>query len=87
MGLSSPPQPIWTSIHNISGEGNGNPPQYPCLENPMDRGAYGTTVHGVAESDVTEWLSMHAHDILIRGPLTGALLGSDLGNWDLLLAD
>ena len=29
------------------GERNGNPPQYSCLENPMDRGAWGATVHGV----------------------------------------
>ena len=27
------------------GEGNGNPPQYSCLENPMDRGAWQATVH------------------------------------------
>ena len=32
------------------GEGNGNPPQYSCLENPMDRGAQRGTVHGVAKS-------------------------------------
>ena len=30
------------------GEGNGNPLQYSCLENPMDRGAWEATVHGVA---------------------------------------
>ena len=30
------------------GEGNGNPLQYPCLENPMDRGAWRAAVHGVA---------------------------------------
>ena len=36
------------------GEGNGNPLQYSCLENPMDRGAWRATVHAVAESDVTE---------------------------------
>ena len=30
------------------GEGNGNPLQYSCLENPMDRGAWWATVHGVA---------------------------------------
>ena len=29
------------------GEGNGNPPQYCCLENPMDRGVWQATVHGV----------------------------------------
>ena len=32
------------------GEGNGNPLQYSCLENFMDRGAWLATVHGVAES-------------------------------------
>ena len=32
------------------GEGNGKPPQYPCLENPMDRGARQAIVHGVAKS-------------------------------------
>ena len=32
------------------GEGNGNPLQYTCLENPMDRGAWWATVHGVAKS-------------------------------------
>ena len=32
------------------GEGNGNPLQYSCLENPMDRGAWEATVHGVTKS-------------------------------------
>ena len=32
------------------GERNGNPLQYSCLENPMDRGAWWATVHGVAKS-------------------------------------
>ena len=32
------------------GAGNGNPLQYSCLENPMDRGAWWATVHGVAKS-------------------------------------
>ena len=32
------------------GEGNGNPFQYSCLENPMDGGACRATVHGVAKS-------------------------------------
>ena len=30
------------------GEGNGNPLQYSCLENPMDRGTWWAAVHGVA---------------------------------------
>ena len=32
------------------GEGNGNPLQYSCLENPIDGGAWRATVHGVAKS-------------------------------------
>ena len=32
------------------GEGNGNPPQYSCPENPMDGGARWATVHGVTKS-------------------------------------
>ena len=32
------------------GEGNGYPPQYSCLDNPMDRGPWWATVHGVAKS-------------------------------------
>ena len=49
------------------GGGNGNPLQYSCLENPMDRGAWWATVHGVTESQtrlsdlaqhhVTRWLN------------------------------
>ena len=41
------------SIHGLGrspGEGNGNPLQYSCLENPTDRGAWQATVHGVAKS-------------------------------------
>ena len=36
------------------GEGNGNPFQYSCLENPTNRGSSWATVHSVAESDMTE---------------------------------
>ena len=32
------------------GEGNGNPLQYSCLKNPMDRGAWQAIVHGVSKS-------------------------------------
>ena len=46
------------SIHGSGGsprEGNGNPLQYSCLENPMDRGAWWATDHGAAkESDATK---------------------------------
>ena len=43
------------------GEGNGNPLQFSCLENPMDRGTWWATVHGVTQSRTRlKWLSMHA---------------------------
>ena len=41
-------------LGRFPGGGNGNPFQYSCLENPMDRGAWRVTVHGIAESDMTE---------------------------------
>ena len=36
-------------LERSPGEGNGSPLQYSCLENPMDRGAWWATVHGVAK--------------------------------------
>ena len=50
--------------------GNGNPLQYSCLENFMDRGAWRATVHGVAKSRVL--LSTHAytHSLCSRPSLT-----------------
>ena len=41
-------------LRRSPGGGNGNPLQYSCLENPMDRGAWEATVHGVAKSQ-TQW--------------------------------
>ena len=37
-------------VRKIPGKGNGNPLQYSCLENPMDRGAWRATVHRVAKN-------------------------------------
>ena len=37
-------------LRRSPGEGDGNPLQYSCLENPMDGGAWQATVHGVAKS-------------------------------------
>ena len=39
-----------TGLGRSSGEGHGNPLQYSCLENPMDRGSWQATVHGVTQS-------------------------------------
>ena len=44
---------------SIPGEGNGNPLQYSCLENPMDRRAWQATVHGVARA---------RHDLATKPP-------------------
>ena len=48
------------------GGGNGNPLQYFCLGNPLDRGSWRAMVHGVPESNTTERLSMHAHSMTIN---------------------
>ena len=47
--VKNPPakQEVWV---RSPGEGNGNPLQYSCLENPMNRGAWQATVHGVTKS-------------------------------------
>ena len=51
-------------VGKIPREGNGNPLQYSCLENPMDRGAWWVTVHGVTKS----WtrLSNFTHTKLVQ---------------------
>ena len=41
--------------------GHGNPLQYFCLENPMDREAWWSTVHEITKSDMTEHTRTHTH--------------------------
>ena len=47
-------QEMWVRFPSILGRfpggGNGNPPQYSCLENPINRGAWQATVHRVVQS-------------------------------------
>ena len=60
------------------GGGNGNPLQYSCLGNPMDRGAWQATVHGFAESDKTE--RTPTRSILGEGP-GDQRDGAEQGRW------
>ena len=50
------------------GEGNGNPLQYYCLENPLDRGAWQATVHGVAKSQtrLSDFNQINPHKALSK---------------------
>ena len=57
-GLGSIPE-----LGRSLGEGNGNPLQYSCLENPMDGGAWWATVHGVAKSQTRLKTSLHFIEI------------------------
>ena len=53
MGLASPQVTFTFHFHfplSCIGEGNGNPLQYSCLENPRDRGAWWAAIYGVAQS-------------------------------------
>ena len=52
----------WHHSHfslSCTGEGNGNPLQYSCLENPRDGSLVGCCLWGRSESDMTEWLHFH----------------------------
>ena len=50
-----------------SGGGNGNPLQDSCLENPMDRGAWQATIHGIAkESDTTEHICFMYNKVSLK---------------------
>ena len=51
--------------HTILGIVNGNPFQYSCVENPMDKEAWGAIIHGVAKSQtwLSDWADMY-HTIL-----------------------
>ena len=48
-------------LERSPGVGNGNPLQYFCLENPMEREAWWATVYGITKSQTG--LSMHAHKL------------------------
>ena len=63
-----------SGLERLPGGGSGNALQYSCLENPMDRGAWWTTVHRVTKSRTRlKRLSMHTQGLVLvptppRGP-------------------
>ena len=66
------------------GEGNGTPLEYSCLENPMDRGGWQATVHGVLQSQNLENSSapflLHTH-LLAQATATFPGGGQESPNW------
>ena len=66
------------------GEGNGNPLQYSCLENPMDKGAWGAIVHRVTKSQTwLKRLSIHACIFTyMKNDACSTLLFVTANNWN-----
>ena len=50
---------LFSGLGRSPGRGNGKLSQYPCLGNPMDRGAWSAAVRGITDSDMTEGMSTH----------------------------
>ena len=71
------------------GEGNGNPLQYSCLANPMDRGAWQAAVHGVRHDLVTEQQQqfLHVEHSTGSGTVNMPFLGFPLSLRDSLYSD
>ena len=63
------------------GEGNGNPLQYPCLENRMDGGAWWATVHGVAKS----WTQLRDFTFTFTSNYEGSAFQSSGNHFDKFL--
>ena len=100
-GVSWLPTFAFQSPKKTNGEGNGNPLQYSCLENPMDGGAWWAAVHGVTRrqtqlSDFTLFFHFHAlekematHSSVLawRIPGTGEPGGLELMKYGLIISE
>ena len=75
-------------LYGSFGVGNGNPPQYSCLENPMDRGAWKATVYEVAKSQTQlstrAHTHTHTHTLSVSLFLSLSLFGCCFITWTIL---
>ena len=73
---------------DLTGEGNDNPLQYSCLENPMDGGAWKAAVYGVAEgwTRLSDFTFTFMHWRRKRQPTPVFLPGESQGRWSLVAA-
>ena len=72
----------WATSLSCIGEGNGNPLQCSCLENPRDGGAWWAAVYGVAQSQTRlEWLSRSSSHFLLQGIFPTQELNLRLLHW------
>ena len=73
---------LWVSC---IGEGNGNPLQCSCLENPRDRGAWWAAIYGVAQSQtLLKWLSSSSSSMGFPGDSVGKESACNAGDLDLI---
>ena len=78
--------PLYRLTSSYIGEGNGNPLQYSCLENPMDGGVWQATVHRVTKSRT--WLSDFTQVIyfFLKTPLLWEVIGTNTPNDDIYVS-
>ena len=71
MGCEESDTTEWLHFHfslSCIGEGNGNPPQCSCLENPRDRAAWWASIYGIAQSrTLLKWLSSSSSSSMVKG--------------------
>jgi len=72
-------------MHACIGEGNGDPLQYSCLENPRDRGAWWAAVYGVTKSQTRlKQLSSSSSSKLLKNIIRRSIMKQELNTWAML---